>query len=56
MVPRGAIHPELKSRPQEPHPLFRDFVRAALERRIARLGTNDYAPAATESRAEAHHS
>ncbi len=27
------FHPELKSRPHEPHPLFVDFVRAALERR-----------------------
>jgi len=32
------FHPELKSRPHEPHPLFVDFVRAALERRRARLG------------------
>lgn len=24
-------HPELKSRPNNPHPLFRDFVKAALE-------------------------
>jgi CTP synthase len=32
------FHPELKSRPQEPHPLFVDFVRASLERRRMRLG------------------
>ena len=25
------FHPELKSRPNRPHPLFRDFVKAALE-------------------------
>ena len=25
------FHPELKSRPFDPHPLFRDFIRAALE-------------------------
>ena len=36
--------PELRSRPHDPHPLFRDFVRAALDRRLARLGNNDYAP------------
>ena len=36
------FHPELKSRPQDPHPLFRDFVRAALERRRARLGGDAY--------------
>ncbi len=27
------FHPEFKSRPLEPHPLFRDFVRASLEHR-----------------------
>jgi CTP synthase len=25
------FHPELKSKPLQPHPLFRDFVRAAVE-------------------------
>ena len=25
------FHPELKSKPFEPHPLFREFVKAALE-------------------------
>ena len=39
------FHPELRSRPHEPHALFKDFVRAALERRAARLGNNDYVPA-----------
>ncbi len=34
------FHPELRSRPYEPHPLFVDFVRAALERRRARLGSD----------------
>ena len=29
-------HPELKSRPNRPHPLFRDFVGAAAERLVAR--------------------
>jgi len=38
------FHPELKSRPHEPHPLFVDFVRAALERRRARLGDDRYLP------------
>ena len=31
-------HPEFKSRPNRPHPLFRDFVGAALERLQAREG------------------
>jgi CTP synthase len=31
-------HPEFKSKPLAPHPLFADFVRASLERRKLRLG------------------
>ncbi len=31
-------HPEFKSRPNRPHPLFRDFIRAALEYRARRQG------------------
>jgi CTP synthase len=31
-------HPEFKSRPNRPHPVFRDFVGAALERMLARQG------------------
>jgi CTP synthase len=30
----GQFHPELKSRPTRPHPLFRDFVGAARARRV----------------------
>jgi CTP synthase len=41
------FHPELKSRPHEPHPLFTDFVRAALERRRARTGDDRVAHPAT---------
>ncbi|HWW92028.1 MAG TPA: CTP synthase [Vicinamibacteria bacterium] len=32
------FHPEFKSKPLAPHPLFADFVRASLENRKARLG------------------
>lgn len=32
------FHPELKSRPLRPHPLFREFVRAAAKYHEARLG------------------
>ena len=32
----GQFHPELKSRPNRPHPLFAGFVKAALERRRER--------------------
>jgi CTP synthase len=48
------FHPELKSRPHDPHPLFVDFVRASLERRVTRLGENDFKPqaAAAESESE----
>ena len=28
------FHPEFKSRPMDPHPLFRDFIRASLENRL----------------------
>jgi CTP synthase len=31
-------HPEFKSRPDRPHPLFRDFIGAALARRRERQG------------------
>ena len=33
------FHPEFKSKPLSPHPLFADFVRASLERRQARLSS-----------------
>jgi CTP synthase len=33
----GQFHPELKSRPTRPHPMFRDFVGAALARREGAL-------------------
>ncbi len=42
------FHPELKSRPHEPHPLFTDFVRASLERRVARVGTDAFQPGIEE--------
>ena len=41
------FHPELKSRPTRPHPLFAAFVGAALERHNVRDGAKD-APAAGE--------
>ena len=34
------FHPEFKSRPERPAPLFRDFIAAALERAAAREGTS----------------
>ncbi len=39
------FHPEFKSKPLRPHPLFADFVRASLERRGARAGGAAAAPA-----------
>jgi CTP synthase len=30
------FHPEFKSRPMDPHPLFRDFIKASLEYSKAR--------------------
>ncbi len=35
------FHPELKSRPTAPHPLFRDFVAAALEYQLKYIDTAD---------------
>ena len=34
------FHPEFKSRPASPHPLFARFVRAALERQTSRNKTD----------------
>jgi len=34
------FHPEFKSRPMEPHPLFRDFIRASLENARAKRKQN----------------
>jgi CTP synthase len=34
------FHPELKSRPQTPHPLFRDFIHAALREKRKRRRKN----------------
>jgi CTP synthase len=34
----GQFHPELRSRPTRPHPLFRDFVGAARDRALAETG------------------
>jgi CTP synthase len=36
----GQFHPELKSRPMRPHPLFREFVRAAAGYRARRRGNS----------------
>jgi CTP synthase len=33
------FHPEFKSRPLEPHPLFTAFITAAHEYRLRRMGT-----------------
>jgi CTP synthase len=42
----GQFHPELKSRPTRPHPLFASFVEAATRHRAVRLGTTASAEAA----------
>jgi CTP synthase len=41
-------HPEFKSRPLAPHPLFQDFVRASFERRAGQGGRALRAEAAVE--------
>jgi CTP synthase len=37
------FHPEFKSKPLEPHPLFREFVKASYENRVKRTGTESIA-------------
>ncbi len=47
------FHPEFKSRPYDPHPLFRSFVSAAVEhrrRRIEAEAAGEAAPPATDAR------
>jgi CTP synthase len=41
----GQFHPEFQSRPMAPHPLFRDFVRAALEHQRKAAGNHNGQPA-----------
>ena len=38
-------HPEFKSKPTQPHPLFRDFIGASLEQRRAKKARSDGVPA-----------
>jgi len=42
-------HPEFKSRPLSPHPLFREFVRASLANRRSGEGEGDAAGDAVAS-------
>ncbi|MBW7935081.1 MAG: CTP synthase, partial [Gemmatimonadaceae bacterium] len=44
------FHPELKSRPTRPHPLFASFVAAAVNRRNARAAAGDAAPALAKAK------
>jgi len=37
------FHPEFQSRPTNPHPLFREFVKAMIEYRHSKDNTNEYA-------------
>jgi CTP synthase len=46
------FHPEFKSRPTRPEPLFRDFVGAAAERAAARAPERPPEPAEVEPSAE----
>jgi len=49
------FHPEFKSRPERPAPLFRDFVAAALRRAGGRVvADGDVAPEAHDTRAASH--
>ncbi len=46
------FHPEFKSRPERPAPLFRDFVAAALQRACARDGLSDVSQAPSSASAQ----
>ncbi len=35
------FHPEFKSRPMDPHPLFREFIKASLEKKMGKKAKND---------------
>ena len=43
------FHPEFKSRPTRPHPLFRGFVGAALDRAASRPSTQSAPRTATQT-------
>ncbi len=48
------FHPEFRSRPNRPHPLFRDFVRAvAVRAGVLSESTAERAPAASSDNIEA---
>jgi CTP synthase len=47
------FHPDVKSRPTRPHPLFREFVRAALDRRRQKGAGAEGEPAARSEAARA---
>jgi len=44
------FHPEFKSKPLAPHPLFQDFVRASLENQQARAGRTEAAGVSARAR------
>jgi CTP synthase len=44
------FHPELKSRPDDPHPLFAGFIRAALDHKLGETSPVEMIGAVTESR------
>jgi CTP synthase len=45
------FHPELKSRPTRPHPLFASFIAAAVNRRNGRAATDERASAPSLAKA-----
>src|SRR6185369_3326402 len=49
------FHPELKSRPMECHPLFKGFIKAALQQRARRSGDDRWCRAAGVDRRPVRH-
>jgi hypothetical protein len=50
LLPRLPVPPEFKSKPLEPHPIFRDFIAASYQNRLAQLPANETAAAGEELR------
>jgi len=47
------FHPEFKSRPYRPHPIFKSFIAAAIEYRKQRVGEESEEPAELVAKAPA---
>jgi hypothetical protein len=49
------FHPEFRSRPDRPHPLFRDFIAAAKARALGEASSPAYSRSESDTAAPAAH-